>query len=75
MGEFTGLEVAMKDSGRFHDQPGYWSYFSFGHEYPLAEKARPQQIASCNACHEANAAEDFVFSQYYPVLRAFKPQE
>lgn len=74
MGEFIGLEVAMKDSKRFHDQPGHWSYFSFGHEYPLAEKARPQRVVSCNACHQATAAEDFVFTQYYPVLRAAKPK-
>lgn len=70
MGDFIGLEVAVKDSGRFADQPGNWSYFSFGHEYPLAGKAMPQPIVSCNACHDANARQDFVFTQYYPVLRA-----
>jgi hypothetical protein len=70
MGEFIGLEVSMKDATRFPDQPGYWSYFSFGHEYPLADKSRPQPAASCNACHEANARQDYVFTQYYPVLRA-----
>jgi hypothetical protein len=26
--------------------------------------------ASCNTCHETSAAKDYVFSQYYPVLRA-----
>jgi len=73
MGEFVGLEVAVKDPRRFADQPGHWSYFSFGHEYPLAERALPQPSASCNACHEATAAEDYVFTQYYPVLRAVGP--
>ena len=24
---------------------------------------------ACNACHEQNAATDFVFTQFYPVLR------
>src|SRR5262249_42498673 len=32
MGDFTGLEAAMKDSKRFKDEPGYWAYFSFGHK-------------------------------------------
>ena len=27
---------------------------------------------SCNACHEGAAADDFVFTQYYPVLREGK---
>ena len=72
MGEFIGLEDAMKDSKRFKDEPANWAYFSFGHKYPLAEKATMQPAANCNSCHEASAAEDWVFSQYYPVLRAAK---
>jgi Cytochrome P460 len=35
MGDFTGLEVSIKDSTRFKDEPGSWAYFSFGHKYPL----------------------------------------
>ena len=31
MGEFSGLEIAVKDTERFKDQPGGWAYFSFGH--------------------------------------------
>ncbi len=27
---------------------------------------------NCAACHQANAAEDMVFTQFYPVLRAAK---
>jgi hypothetical protein len=27
---------------------------------------------ACNACHAASAADDFVFTQFYPVLRAAK---
>jgi hypothetical protein len=72
MGEFTGLEAAIKDSKRFKDEPGYWAYFSFGHSYPLADRAQAFPAAACNACHEASAAEDFVFTQFYPVLRAAK---
>ena len=72
MGEFTGLEATIKDSQRFPNEPGYWAYFSFGHSYPLAETAEAFPAAACNACHDASAADDFVFTQYYPVLRAAK---
>ncbi|MGI9516767.1 MAG: cytochrome P460 family protein [Pirellulaceae bacterium] len=72
MGEYIGLEVTIKDSERFGDEPGSWAYFSFGHEYPLAENASAQPAANCNSCHETSAAEDWVFTQYYPVLRAAK---
>lgn len=72
MGEFTGLEAAIKDSKRFKDEPGYWAYFTFGHSYPLADTAQAFPAPACNACHAASAAEDFVFTQFYPVLRAAK---
>jgi hypothetical protein len=72
MGEFIGLEVARKDAKRFKDEPGNWAYFSFGHEYPLADTAKAFPSQSCNACHANSAADDFVFTQYYPVLRAAK---
>lgn len=72
MGDFVGLEVAIKDSARFRDEPGNWAYFSFGHEYPLADRARPQPVANCSTCHRASADDDYVFTQYYPVLRAAK---
>ena len=72
MGEYIGLETTIKDSVRFPDEPGNWAYFSFGHSYPLADSAAAFPAAACNACHAAAAAEDFVFTQYYPVLRAAK---
>ncbi len=72
MGDFLGLEVSIKDSKRFKDEPGYWAYFSFGHKYPLKDKAGVQPAVSCNDCHDGEADEDFVFTQYYPVLRAAK---
>lgn len=74
MGEFRGLEAAIKDSRRFPDEPGYWAYYSFGHDYPLEDRVEPNPTAACNTCHEENAAEDWVFTQYYPVLRAAKPE-
>jgi len=69
-GEFIGLEVSVKDADRFPDVPGNWAYFSFGHEYPLADSAGPQRVSDCNVCHAANADDDWVFTQFYPVLRA-----
>ena len=72
MGEYIGLETTIKDSMRFADEPGNWAYFSFGHSYPLADSAAPFPAAACNACHATSAANDFVFTQYYPVLRAAK---
>jgi hypothetical protein len=75
MGEFIGLEAAVKDSKRFLKQPGNWAFFSFGHSYPLAAKSKAQPLASCAACHQALAADDMIFTQYYPVLRAAKGKE
>jgi hypothetical protein len=72
-GEFTGLEAAIKDSTRFKDEPGNWAYFSFGHKYPLKAEVSRNTAAACNQCHEGNAETDWVFSQYYPVLRAAAP--
>lgn len=73
-GEFTGLELAVKDTQRFATEPGGWAYFSFGHASPpYASVAKAFPADQCNACHEAAAAEDFVFTQFYPVIRAAKP--
>jgi hypothetical protein len=72
MGDYIGLEVTIKDSKRFKDEPGNWAYFSFGHKYPLAKKAKAQAAENCNSCHENSAEDDWVFAQYYPVLRAAK---
>ena len=70
-GEFSGLELAVKDNSRFGDMPGGWAYFSFGHQpepYNATSEAFPAE--NCNACHEASADTDFVFTQFYPVIRA-----
>ena len=72
MGEFSGLEVLMKDKQRFTDEPGNWGFFSFGHKYPLKRSAKIQPTANCNDCHSGAADDDYVFTQYYPVLRAAK---
>lgn len=67
-GDFTGLEISVKDSKRFPNEPGNWAYFSYGHRYPLKAEASKNAAASCNSCHEQNAT-NFVFSDVYPVLK------
>lgn len=75
MGEFAGLEVAVKDTVRFKSEPGGWAYFSFGHvaeeKYTRTAKMFPSD--KCNSCHQASADTDYVFTQYYPVLKAAMP--
>jgi hypothetical protein len=73
MGEFIGLEAAIKDKKRFADAPGNWAYYSFGHEYPLSASETPRKFEECSSCHQTNAAQDYVFTQYYPVIRAVDP--
>jgi len=74
MGEFFGLELCIKDTVRYKDEPGGWVYMSFGHKLePYNDTAEIEDSASCNSCHEASADDDWVFTQYYPVLRAAKP--
>lgn len=40
-------------------------------DYPGTMTALPTE--ACNACHEANGGQDWVFTQLYPVLRAAMP--
>lgn len=71
MGEFVGLEATVKSAERFPDEPGHWGYFTFSHSAPpYPATARLQPTASCNTCHGQTAADDWVFTQFYPVLRA-----
>ena len=72
-GEFQGLELTIKDTKRYPKEPGGWVYFSFGHKpEPYNKTAKAFPADKCNACHEGAAADDFVFTQFYPVLRASK---
>jgi len=75
-GEYIGLEATIKDSKRFAEDPGNWAYFTFSHEAPpYPETAKKNDVSTCNSCHQVNAAEDWVFTQYYPVLRAVKSKK
>ncbi len=73
MGEFLGLEATVKSKQHFPDEPNNWAYFSFGKRPNLAATATAFPTDKCAACHQAAAAQDMVFTQYYPVLRAAKP--
>ncbi len=73
MGEYSGLEITIKSKKLYPDEPGNWAYYTFGHQpEPYNPTAEKQAAEACNACHESSAAEDFVFTQFYPVLRAAK---
>lgn len=58
-------EVHVRDETRFHDTGG-WAFFGFGgSEQPAAKLPAG---AGCISCHEAHAAVDTTFVQFYPTL-------
>lgn len=56
------MEAHVKDTARFKSG---WAFFPISGEAPA--KALPQD-SGCNACHEAHAAVDTTFVQFYPTL-------
>ena len=72
-GELQGFEIAHKDSKRYTKETDGWAYYSFGHKpEPYANSTAAMPTAACAACHTAAAADDMVFTQYYPILRVAK---
>lgn len=73
-GDFIGLEATIKSKKHFPNEPGNWAYYSFSNPdlKTLNETAKAFPTESCNACHAGAAADDWVFTQYYPVLRGGK---
>jgi hypothetical protein len=59
--ELMGHELHVKDSSL----PGGWGFFAFDEAKTAKIIARP---ASCYTCHEAHAAVDTTFVQFYPTL-------
>lgn len=57
-----GMEVHVKDEARF---PGKWAFFGF--DGRKTSKMTPQS-ADCYSCHQAHAAVDTTFVQFYPTL-------
>lgn len=75
MGDYIGLEATIKSKEHFPKEPSNWAYFSFSkkdHSLPYNDTAKAFATKDCAACHVAAAADDMVFTQYYPVLRASK---
>jgi Cytochrome P460 len=59
-----GLAVEVKDAARFPDK---WGYFGFG---PTNESAGAMPKGNpCTNCHEAHAAVEHTFVQFYPTLK------
>jgi hypothetical protein len=62
--EFSGLDVEVKDEGRFADK---WAYFNFDGATKTASADTPSKN-DCWKCHEQNAAVEHSFVQFYPEL-------
>jgi hypothetical protein len=62
--DLMGLVVEVKDSSRF---PETWAYFTFDADGKTAE-AMPKGNP-CWSCHEAHAAVEHTFVQFYPTLK------
>jgi len=69
-GARNGIDISVKDAGRFADSNG-WGFFNFGHHAPpYLETAAEQPVEACAGCHIANA-DNMVFSKFYqPILDA-----
>jgi hypothetical protein len=62
--DLMGLAVEVKDSARFSDK---WAYFVFGETNQTSE-AMPKGNP-CWSCHDAHAAVEHTFVQFYPTLK------
>jgi len=62
--DVLGIEAHVKDEKRF---PRKWAFFGFRGSAPTSEERSPDS-SNCYTCHEANAAVDTTFVQFYPTL-------
>lgn len=62
--DFMGLDVEVKDEKRFADK---WAYFGFDAAEKTARATTPSKN-DCWKCHDANAAVEHSFVQFYPEL-------
>ena len=62
--DLMGLAVEVKDSAR---NPDKWAYYAFGDENKSAG-AMPHGNP-CWSCHDAHAAVEHTFVQFYPTLK------
>lgn len=70
-GELSGLDVMVKDTGRF-SKTNSWGFFSFGHHVPPYEAtAKESPSNECASCHTAFVSKtDMVWVKYYPLLKS-----
>jgi len=66
--DLAGMEVHVKDSTRFNrgGSAGQWGFFDVNLKDGTGQAFPPE--ATCYSCHEAHAAVDTTFVQFYPVL-------
>jgi hypothetical protein len=62
--DLMGLAVEVKDSAK---NPDKWAYYAFGADAKAAE-AMPKGNG-CYSCHDAHAAVEHTFVQFYPTLK------
>jgi hypothetical protein len=62
--DLMGLAVEVKDSAHF---PDTWAYFGFGDSDKTAKAAAKGN--GCFSCHDAHAAVEHTFVQFYPTLK------
>lgn len=63
--DLAGLVVEVKDESRFPDR---WAYFNFRGDTKMAD-AMTGSSNACWQCHDANAAVEHTFVQFYPTLK------
>ncbi|MFZ1991808.1 MAG: cytochrome P460 family protein [Alphaproteobacteria bacterium] len=61
--ETMGFEIHVRDSSRFKDN---WAFFHF--DKPEGAAIEMKHTAACYSCHQAHAAVDTTFTQFYPTL-------
>jgi hypothetical protein len=71
-GGLQGLFASVKSRRQHPEAPGNWGFYGFGLAPPYEKTAEVEPVKNCVACHQAAAAQDLVFTQHYPVLKAIR---
>jgi len=66
--DLTGLAVEVKDSQR---NPDTWAYYAFSAD---GQTAGVMPKGNCWSCHDAHAAVEHTFVQFYPTLKVLARQ-
>ncbi|MGE5850232.1 MAG: c-type cytochrome [Candidatus Methylomirabilota bacterium] len=68
----TSMVISLPDADQRAAVIDYLKTLTAGNEVARGISAKIQPTATCNTCQQFNAADDRVFTQYYPVRRAVK---